>query len=423
MILNVMMMTLWAAAIEPAGQKRDVAPLEAESPGTRDRSAEEADAENQAQDAEARLEDLYNAAHDQLDEGHWEEAVRGFDEIIREKGARADAALYWKAYAANKRGQRAESLATLGELFRAFPKSQWLSDGKALEAEVRSGAGQVPQPEAQANDEERLIVINSLLQSDPTRALPMLEKILSGTQSPKVKERALFVLCQTSSPQAREVVARIARSGAPDLQRKAIQYLGLFGGTESKQILSDIYASATDVAVKKTILRSFMTSGERGRLLSAAKTEPSPELRRDAIQQLGLLGAQAEIWDMYQAETSKDARKAMIQALFLGGSSDKMVDLARTEKDPELRRVAVRNLGLMGGPRAAQALVSLYTGEAEPGVRRDVIEALFLSGDAKALVELGRKEKDPALRKEIVTKLSLMGSKDATDFLLEILNK
>jgi hypothetical protein len=77
----------------------------------------------------------------------------------------------------------------------------------------------------------------------------------------------------------------------------------------------------------------------------------------------------------------------------------------------------------MGGNRAGDVLVSLYGGETNREIRKHVIEALFLQGNAKALVEIGRKESDPQLKKEIVTKLSHMNAKDATDFLLEILNK
>ena len=49
--------------------------------------------------------------------------------------------------------------------------------------------------------------------------------------------------------------------------------------------------------------------------------------------------------------------------------------------------------------------------------------ALFIRGDAKPLIELARKESDPALKRRIVERLSIMRSKEATDFLIELLNK
>ncbi len=294
---------------------------------------------------------------------------------------------------------------------------------------MRGGSAQPVRPAVTGSEEDlkdpdlKVLIMNSLMNTDPERALPLLEKMLQTETSPKIREKALFVLCQSNSPHAREIVAKVARGGSPDLQRKAIQYLGMFGGADSRQILQDLYGSAADVSVKKAILQSFMVSGERGRLLAVAKGEKDPELRRAAIQQLGVMGAQAEIWEMYGTETAPEMKKAMIQAFFVGGSVERMSELARTEKDPELRRTAIRNLGLMGGPRTTDVLVGLYGGEKDRQIRKQVIEALFLQGNAKALVDIGRKETDPDLRKEIVTKLSQMGSKDATDFLLEILNK
>ncbi len=55
------------------------------------------------------------------------------------------------------------------------------------------------------------MALNGLMNSNPERALPILEKLLAGSQSPRVKERALFVLSQSSAPQARETVVKFAK--------------------------------------------------------------------------------------------------------------------------------------------------------------------------------------------------------------------
>jgi hypothetical protein len=48
---------------------------------------------------------------------------------------------------------------------------------------------------------------------------------------------------------------------------------------------------------------------------------------------------------------------------------------------------------------------------------------LFVAGDAHDLVSLARSEKDPAARRNIVGKLALMHNKEATDYMMELLNK
>ena len=82
-----------------------------------------------------------------------------------------------------------------------------------------------------------MLALQGLMNSDPNRAMPILEKTLNGTASPKEKAKALFVLAQSGSPQAEEILARIAKAQSnPDLQRKAIQYLATFGGARSRRL-------------------------------------------------------------------------------------------------------------------------------------------------------------------------------------------
>ena len=154
------------------------------------------------------------------------------------------------------------------------------------------------------------MALNALQNADTDEAIPMLQKVLQGTGSPRLKSRALFVLAQSNSPKAREVLVNIAKGGSnPDLQIKAVQYLGVHGGPESRAALADVYASSSDVDLKKRILNAFMVSGERDRLLKAAQSEQNPELRAAAVQYLGVSGAHDELWTLYQKESSVDVKK------------------------------------------------------------------------------------------------------------------
>jgi hypothetical protein len=65
----------------------------------------------------------------------------------------------------------------------------------------------------------------------------------------------------------------------------------------------------------------------------------------------------------------------------------------------------------------------MYAGETDKGIRKKVIEALFLQGNAKALVEIARKETDSELKKKAVEQLSIMGSKEGTEYFKELLDK
>ena len=56
-------------------------------------------------------------------------------------------------------------------------------------------------------------------------------------------------------------------------------------------------------------------------------------------------------------------------------------------------------------------------------VRRAILDALYSQKNGKALVEIAKAEKDPGLRRNVVERLSHMKSKEAQDYLVELLNK
>jgi len=415
----------------------------------RDREQEKLDREEEQRDREQeradRMEELYDDGREALEEDRFEQAAAKFKELATMNGTQADAALYWKAYAENRLGRRDVALATLASLKQRFPQSRWQKDAAALEIEVRQSNGQTPHPEAQKDEELRILAIQGLMNSDSDRAIPLLEKLLNSSASPNEKSKALFVLAQSGSPKAREVLANIARGQAnPELQRKAIEYLGLFGGgvrggvkggvnggikggvgsaQASGDTLAEIYASSTDASVKRAILKTYMISGDKEHLFAAAKNEKNDELKREAIRQLGLTGAQNELGQLYAMDISLEIRKELLQAFFLAGDAARLANVAQSDKNPEIRSTAIRDLGLVNSDEGNKALLAIYAKESDRNLREEVLNALFIEGNAAALVTIARGEKDPELKKTAVQKLSLMNSKEATDYMMELLQK
>lgn len=396
-----------------------VAPLYAEpkKPAKQKSEAEQARAEQE--------DDLYDEATGALDDHDYQRAIDAFREVMKLRGEHQDAAMYWIAWAQNKMGNRSDGLATLLSFEKAFPRSRWMEDAKVLEVEIRQSAGQTVEPGHIPDEEVKIMALQGLVNSGSDRAVPIIEGILSDPKSsPKLKDKAIFLLSQSGDARATELLGKMARNrGNPEMQARALRYLGIMGGERSRKLLADVYTSSTDVDVKKSILKSFMISGDRAHLLSLAKTEPNPDLRAEAVQQLGVSGARNELAELYNSESSFEVKKKILQAMFVGGSVDKLSEIAKSERNPELRATAIRNLGLAGGARSAQTLVTIYETDSSPEVRHAVINALFLQNNAKALIDLARKEKDPEMKKSIISKLSIMGSKEAADYLMELLRE
>jgi HEAT repeats len=251
---------------------------------------------------------LYENGQRALDRSQWNVALTDFTQVANHGGPRADGALYWKAYALNKLGRRDEAVAAIADLRKSYAKSRWLDDASALEIEVKQQAGQNVSPDSQPDEELKLLALNALVNSDPDRALPLLEGILKGSEPPRLKERALFVLAQNGSPQAQQLLSQMARGTVnPDLQLKAIQYLGLAREQNNGQVLADVYTAANDREVKGAIINALALQERNTKtLVDLARKEHDPEMKLAIVRRLS---------DM----KSKDALDYMMELLKSSG--------------------------------------------------------------------------------------------------------
>lgn len=385
------------------------------------RRGAEARAQGEQKGRESQWEAQYERARQAIERAQWSQAVQQFTQLAGAKAPRADAAMYWRAYALDKMNRHTDALAAVGDLFKFYPSSRWVSDGRALALQVRQRSGQ-PVAVDTGDDELKLLAIQGLQQTAPERAVPLLVKVISDVGSIRLKERALFVLSQSGAPEARATIEKVARgSGNPELQVKAVQYIAMSGRPERMTVLNNLYVDASDVEVKRQVLRGFALAGDRQRVLTVAQSEKSAELRTEAVRQLGMLGARLELWQMYQKEPAVEVKGVILNSLAMSGALPRVAEIATSERNTSLRLMAVRHLGTMGGESGTDTLLNLYDKESDVQVRRSVIEALSFHANADVLVGLARKETNPELRRELVRRLSFTGSPAAIEYLTEIL--
>jgi len=164
----------------------------------------------------------------------------------------------------------------------------------------------------------------------------------------------------------------VARGGAgnPDLQVKAITYLGAAqrgiipggqGRETDAQVLFDIYKSSNDINVKRAILNSPSVNRDSDRLLQIAKTEKTPELRADAVRRLLQLRVSdpAPLMAIYSADQDKNVKRAIVDGLYSQNNVKAIVAAARAERDPEMVRYIVGRLASMKSPEAADYLMEI----------------------------------------------------------------
>jgi len=363
---------------------------------------------------------LYQRGTSALDNRRWDEAVTYFTEAAAKGGNRADGALYWKAYALKKLAKNSEAVAALAELRKSHPNSRWLDDAKALDLDL----GKPVSPEAESDEELKLLALNGIMQSDPDRAIPLVENQLKSSASPRVKKNALFVLAQSSNPKAQAIIENIARGGAnPDLQVKAISYISERRRVNSGQLLSEIYAASNDLQVKRAVLQSYVSNRDKDRLMAAVKNEKAPELRSIAISYLGSIQGNPELWQLYQSETTVEGKEQILRAMWNNGNSEKLLEVVRNEKEPRLRRLALQVFASQKNPQTTESLVQIYNAEQDQQIKTSILDSLNGQQNAPALIAMAKAEKDPKMKLRIVERISNMASrsKDAQQYLEELL--
>jgi len=250
-----------------------------------------------------------------MNDQHWSDAVSDFDQVINAKGAKVDAALYWKAYSLNKLGRGPLALATCYQLRAQYTASPWNKDCSALSIDLQGSyvSGGIPpvppvppiepigpdfgsdgSPAHGSDADLKMLALNSLLNQDPARAIPVLRGILAGNQPENLKKHALFVLAQSKSPEAQSILndAAAGKMG-PELQRQAIQSIAVFQGKRSNDTLAEIYRTTSDPKVKKSIISAFFITGDAPRMVDLARNEKDLELKRSIVSQLALMNDKA----------------------------------------------------------------------------------------------------------------------------------
>lgn len=261
----------------------------------------------------------YAAGTRAMNEQRWQDAIRSFDKVIAAKENRSDAALYWKAYSLNKLQRHSDAAAICGTLRAQYSDSSWNKDCDILSIsnpdiniELTDKINQsmnihvhpdvhIVNPDVHVvipninvdinnNPDMKILALNSMLNQDPAKAIPILRDILNGNQSIGVKKHAIFVLAQSKSPEA-QAMLHDALIGKMDheLQRQAITMMALFQGKRDNDTLAEIYRTTSDRQIKQSIISAFFLTQDAPRLVELAHSEKDLQLKRTIVAQLSVM--------------------------------------------------------------------------------------------------------------------------------------
>jgi HEAT repeat protein len=368
---------------------------------------------------------VFRQGRDLIEKEDWAAAAAKFEGYVAQypKSKDADAALYWLAYALKKQGKFQDTQQTLERLVKEFPRSTWVDDARAMEVEIAPQTGKRVDPEGLADDELKMVALQSLFQSDPARAAGYVAEILKpgSKASQELKETAVSLIGTQGGPEATAMLLDIARTQPdPELRAVAIHRLGQTNDETVADELMKIYASEHDREVKEQVLHAFSQMNDPrayARLLEVARADADTELRQAAIHSLGRRNESQAVDDLMRlmsSERDDEIRESILHAFSQMNdprAQARLLEVARGGGDnsAELRAQAIHLVGQRGGDATVDELMNIYRADKNEEIRGAVLHALSQQQNARAratLLEIARGGDDPDMRSQAIHALT-----------------
>jgi HEAT repeat protein len=249
-----------------------------------------------------------------------------------------------------------------------------------------------------------LAAMESLMQQPPERALPIIKKVLAGTQTPLVKKRALFVLSQIDSQEADDILLQTARSADPSMRTEAIRSIGIGGRDKSLAALQGVYNSG-DADVKKQVLHAWMIADRKAEVFQVALNAKSEDEAGEAIHMLSAMGAVDELRKLGDRPNASDK---LVEAYAISGDLQSLRKIADSDKNPSVRAEAVRQIGIIDSDASRAALRDIYTRATNEEIKDAALQGMLIADDEQGVLALYRAAKTPEEKRNLLRMLTNM---------------
>jgi HEAT repeat protein len=409
---------------------------------------------------------LYQQARAALNRGDNRAAARLFYRIVEEEpdSEYAPDALYWQAFALYRVGGNdalREALSALELQRERYPEAVTRGDADALSVRIRGALAQGGDADAAQRlyeaageaesgyeagdcpDEEtdvRVAALNALMEMDPERALPVLEKVLARRDacSATLREKAVFIVADGESPRATDILLEVARTDPdPEVRGHAVFWLSEVDDERAVDALEQILLESQDAELREKALFALSENGSdrAGQILRSYALDPGQpeEVREKALfwyaeSQSG--GDVAFLRELFQRVESESLKQQVLFAASETGDPEAiewLMEIASDSDQPiEIRKQALFWAGDAGEVTVEPRLIALYDDMAEPELRNQLL-FVYSELDSPAaidkLFEIARTETDPELRKQALFWLGESDDPRVPQFLEELISQ
>jgi HEAT repeats len=424
----------------------------------------------QAADPQPDPETVYEEARTAINQAEYKKAARLFavTRALTEERELAAQTLYWEAFARYRLKTTPELNLAAALLARLQEEQFHLQEGEMEQAELELAeqadalAARVDGELAQRGEAEatrrtrvrvrqsgghmdaRAAALQALIQLDPERAQPALEKIIQddSPENMELRSFAVMMACHENGPKIQNMlVGMLETETDPEFLSTIIMCLSENSSPEILDKLMALYEQTDDPEVAQTVIISMV--------------------RQDGTE------SRAKVFDFLagiaQDKTADpDNRANALMALSSTGSDDQVMellkDLLKTEKDPEILEFVLMSLSRVDSEAANDVLLDLIS---QPGVDEEIkshalfaasmhgrssiefLEEVYASAETAdlklqvchllsrhhdkkaafdAMLEIAENEPDGELKTQMVMWIGQFEDPRAADFLLDILN-
>jgi len=185
----------------------------------------------------------------------------------------------------------------------------------------------------------------------------------------------------------------------PDIRRHTSAALGKIDSPKAVEALSRVLDDV-DGGVRTAAFRAMGKIGKTGNVgnvdntfIDVLETSKDRDTREDAVKALSRSGTVNSLDALIRAlknDTDSSVRQEVLEALKENGSPkavDGMISALKEDREPYIRGEAARLLGETGSDKALDAIIGALT-DTDPGVRRNVVDALIRNRSDKALAAI-----------------------------------
>jgi len=264
------------------------------------------------------------------------------------------------------------------------------------------------QPADRAPTEEEqlaLAAMEGLIAQPAERSLPIIKKVLAGSQSTLVKQRAMFVLSQIDSEEARNILTQTAQSSDAALRGEAIRSIGIGGNPKALDSLQTIYNTGS-YEVKDEVLQAWLIAGRKEAVYQVALNAKTEEEANQAIRMLGVMGAADELRKL---SDKPNAAKGLVDAFAISGDLASLRKIAEGNGEHSVRVDAVRKIGLIQGDAARAALREIYLSTSDEEMKDAALQGMMITGDEQGVLTLYKAAKTTDEKRALLRMLTTMG--------------